>query len=631
MADESTFDYKKRMWDMHHQIAGLQSTVTTNKKTIKELKSALDGSILRDDLEKHDQVFLDRIAELEAENEDLRSGKATQKALRKERAKTEKALTKCESLSQQVLKVKSARDEQCRLKEKYQKKCHEKDEEIAQYKRENKDLKKENKKLNDTIDAQNRVIADYLSLIDAFRHSRTKNHADSSIPSSHDPLCAPRSKKTVSNSRTPSGKNPGKQPGTPGARRPSPSVEDQKDMVTVACGGDGTFDPNELDSDGNPVWVRVKVSSERCEIGCKLVQVWKKYVSYEYRNVKTGEIRVSPFPQTIKNEVNYSPEYKAMLLYLQESCNITPRKCVAFFGENLGEKSAPSVGMTASLPSQFSKKLDDYKRWKAERLLKLDGVHVDHTPVKMNGRQMQVLVIRHPKEGTLYIVCKSKGIDAMDQTMLRKYALTLVHDHATAFYHYGTGHQECLAHELRYLKDAEELDNRLTWPSKMHSLLQEMIHAVKESDTNTVTEEQYNAFRRRYEKIIALAESEYEKYPPTRYTKGGYNLAAKMKAFENEHLTFLLNPDVDPTNNEAESAARKVKVLQRRKGTWRKYDNIQYDCDIQMFLEDCRLRHLDPIKMMAYVIATEGKVPEELNRNVEENINEDSAPEQTSA
>lgn len=35
-----------------------------------------------------------------------------------------------------------------------------------------------------------------------------------------------------------------------------------------------------------------------------------------------------------------------------------------------------------------------------------------------------------------------------------------------------------------------------------------------------------------------------------------------------------------------------------------------------MFLEDCRLRRLDPITMMANVIATNGKVPEELNRNV---------------
>lgn len=473
--------------------------------------------------------------------------------------------------------------------------------------------------LNETIDAQNRVIADYVSRIDSLQHQKNKDHTDSSIPTSHDPIgsSAPRGRKHVSNSRTPSGKKPGKQPGAPGARRPQPSEADLQDIRTIECSGDLPFNPDERDENGNPIWVRTGNFRKRREVGFRVVREWKEYVSYEYKNIRTGEIQYSPFPPTIQNEVNYSPQYKAMLLYLQEACNVTPRKCAAFLGELFNKKGpVPSVGMTAGLPKMFSKKLDEYKVWKADRLLQLDGLHVDHTPVKMNGQQMQVLVVRHPREGTLYIVCKSKGLKDLDQTMLKQYVHTLIHDHATVFYHYGTGHQECLAHDLRYLKNAEELDKRLSWPSKMGDLIVEMIDAVNASNTNTVTKEQYDAFRKRYEEILALAESEYEKYPPSKYCKDGYNLAVRMKAYETDHLTFLLNPDVAPTNNEAEQAARKIKVLQRRKGTWRKYENIQYDCDIQMFLEDCRLRRLDPITMMAYVIATNGKVPEELNRNV---------------
>lgn len=92
-----------------------------------------------------------------------------------------------------------------------------------------------------------------------------------------------------------------------------------------------------------------------------------------------------------------------------------------------------------------------------------------------------------------------------------------------------------------------------------------MIDAVNQSPTATVSAEQAASYKRRYEKILDIADAEYLKYPPGKYNRDGFNLAVKMRAFEDDHLTFLTNPDVDPTNNEAESAARKVKVLMRRK------------------------------------------------------------------
>ena len=44
------------------------------------------------------------------------------------------------------------------------------------------------------------------------------------------------------------------------------------------------------------------------------------------------------------------------------------------------------------------------------------------------------------------------------------------------FYNYGTDHQECLAHVLRYLKASIENEPDRTWNKKMHALVQEMVH-----------------------------------------------------------------------------------------------------------------------------------------------------------
>lgn len=44
------------------------------------------------------------------------------------------------------------------------------------------------------------------------------------------------------------------------------------------------------------------------------------------------------------------------------------------------------------------------------------------------------------------------------------------------FYNYGTDHQECNAHILRYLKDSIDNEPDRTWSTEMQTLMREMIH-----------------------------------------------------------------------------------------------------------------------------------------------------------
>lgn len=64
----------------------------------------------------------------------------------------------------------------------------------------------------------------------------------------------------------------------------------------------------------------------------------------------------------------------------------------------------------------------------------------------------------------------------MKSTVVEDYQGILVHNHESTFYQYGTNHQECLAHVLRYLKNSIENEPERTWNKEMRSLLQEMIH-----------------------------------------------------------------------------------------------------------------------------------------------------------
>lgn len=76
----------------------------------------------------------------------------------------------------------------------------------------------------------------------------------------------------------------------------------------------------------------------------------------------------------------------------------------------------------------------------------------------------------------MYFTRRKKGHEGVKGTPVEDYQRILVHDHEKTFFRYGTDHQECLAHVLRYLKDSIENEGDRTWNRQMRSLIQEMIH-----------------------------------------------------------------------------------------------------------------------------------------------------------
>ena len=76
----------------------------------------------------------------------------------------------------------------------------------------------------------------------------------------------------------------------------------------------------------------------------------------------------------------------------------------------------------------------------------------------------------------MYFPRPQKGRKGVKGTVTEDYQGILVHDHESTFYKYGSDHQECLAHVLRYLKDSMENEPERAWNKGMYSLLREMIH-----------------------------------------------------------------------------------------------------------------------------------------------------------
>ena len=121
-----------------------------------------------------------------------------------------------------------------------------------------------------------------------------------------------------------------------------------------------------------------------------------------------------------------------------------------------GDAFRLSEGSVYDFCMKFSEKAAPIIDRLAEELLSEEVVMTDATTVTVDGKQEYIR--NFSSAGTaVYFCMDSRSIKKMGELPFPgRYTGTLVHDHETAMYHFGTGHGECNVHLIRYLRKNSE-------------------------------------------------------------------------------------------------------------------------------------------------------------------------------
>lgn len=396
-----------------------------------------------------------------------------------------------------------------------------------------------------------------------------RDYENSSLPSSK----SLRHKK-ISNNREKTGRKPGGQPGHKGHGR-------KKQIPTIAP---IVLPPPQEVIEQEEFRATGKIIKKQLVNLRVLVEV-KEYHAEVYYNSKTGERIHAKFPNGVVNEVNYGGSIKAFLFLLNQNCCTSIDKSRAFLSDITEGKLQLSKGMINKLSQEFALKSEAERKSVFADLLLCPVLHTDATNAKVNGKNAYVYVCATPEGKALYVAREKKGHKGVKGTVVENYQGILVHDHESTFYRYGTNHQECLAHVLRYLKNSMENEPERTWNKEMRVLIQEMIHYRNSCCEETeVTAEKVRELEERYRKILEQAKEEYEDVPPSEYYKEGYHLYLRMKEYEKNHLLFLHDKRVPTTNNEAERLLRSYKRKQQQAMTFRSFEQLEFLCECMSML-----------------------------------------------
>lgn len=403
------------------------------------------------------------------------------------------------------------------------------------------------------------------------------NYENSSLPSSK---CINRKK--ITNNRERTGRKPGAQPG----HEHHPRRKLTPTEIKIIPPDDRFSDTDRYVPTGKTITKQL--------IGITVQAAVAEYRTEEFYDRKTGHNVHTKFPEGVTDDVNYDGSLKAAAFMLNNYCNVSLEKTSGFISDLTKGELRPSVGMINGLCREFAEKSREEQDAIFKSLLDSPVMHADGTTVRVNGENKQVFVCCIDG-AAMYFARESKGHEGIKGTPVETFGGILVHDHDKTYYGYGSDHQECMVHILRYLKDSIENEPERTWNSEMHSLIQEMIHEVNISENKAVSPEKAQEFDRRYDEIVKKAENEYADEPPGDYYRDGYNLYRRMAEYKHNHLLFLENPNVDADNNLSERKARIIKGKCNQAISLRSFEHLEYYCDSLSVMDKLRENDSDSI------------------------------------
>ena len=314
---------------------------------------------------------------------------------------------------------------------------------------------------------------------------------------------------------------------------------------------------------GNPLVNRRYVSKY-------IVDIKVETIATEHRFYEDDAGKIS-IPEGFHSDVQYGNELKTLAATLTGQGIVASNRVVALINEMSANVIRISEGSIYNWQSEFGRKVIPIIENIKTKILNSPVMHVDETGSRCEEKNMYFRNYSDDKH-VLYTLNPTKGKSAIeDDGVLPIYTGTLVHDHNTVNYNYGTDNAECNVHIIRYLKaNCENTQN--TWSADMIEFLtglnrtKKLALAFGLNGFETADIEQY---QRRYDEIIVAGFASLDNTKSRVYRKDEKKLLTRMKKYKDNHLLFAVDFAVPFDNNLSERDLRVIKTKSKVSGCFR--------------------------------------------------------------
>ena len=383
-----------------------------------------------------------------------------------------------------------------------------------------------------------------------------KNSKNSNKPPSSDGPA----KGSPKNSRVPSGKKSGGQPGHEGKTKPLTSSPDTvvelKPKTECGCGG------------------QIIVRNDNFTVRQVTDVVIPKTITIEYHaNEGTcetcGKTHRASFPNGVDGVVSYGDNLQAIVTYLT-TYQLVPLKRTTELMKDLFGIDISQGTIVSSTQEAYNNLAETENRTKDE-IIESEVAGFDESGMRVAGKN-HWLHTASTSTATVYSIHPKRGKEAMDEMgILPRFSGTAIHDHWKSYYHYDCSHGECNQHHLRQLQYLfEDLD--CSWAGEMMCLLLRIkrhvdltrLFSPKEQEAYSLGKEDVEIYEKMYRDILEKARETIEESP-----LDSRRMVKRLGKFEHETLLFMYDFAVPFTNNLAERDIRMPKAKQKISGGFR--------------------------------------------------------------
>jgi hypothetical protein len=230
-----------------------------------------------------------------------------------------------------------------------------------------------------------------------------------------------------------------------------------------------------------------------------------------------------------------------------------------------------------------------------QSLLTAPSVHADETSHLENGKNGYVWNLTTPKI-RYYAYRLSRSGTVVDEILGDTFAGVLTTDFYAAYNHIDSPHQRCWSHLLRKLHDLVtiysgtlEVKELEVIETKINTIYQQA-HDVQEQKNLTLTE--HHQERRKLESKLLRFVKPYLQQKSHPF----HTLAKRMDYYLDELFTFVLDTQLEATNNPAERAVRHQVIKRKISGGTRSAKGSKTQEVITTIFSTWALNNLNPIE-----------------------------------
>lgn len=313
---------------------------------------------------------------------------------------------------------------------------------------------------------------------------------------------------------------------------------------------------------------------------------------------RCGKETCASFPQEVRKAVQYGPEIKAQMVYLNTEQHLPLERTCDLLEEFYNHRLSEGTIVTAC--AEAAQKVAKSNEAIKEHLVEQEKVvHFDETGMMVNG-VLHWLHTASTSHLTYYAMHLKRGSAAIHEiNVLPRFQGRAVHDDLASYFQHEVEHALCNAHHLRTLLFLLERYPQ-KWVQDLIDLLLKIkakVEAVKRNMQTALSARQANAFSKTYDELIHKG---LRANPPPKKNsrKPGQrgrlkqsparNLLLRLREHKEAVLAFMYDFNVPFDNNQAERDLRMMKVKQKVSGGFRSTAGAQNFCTLRSYLSTAR-------------------------------------------